>query len=945
MESNQSNMESYKESAPEVILIHSDDHEDGEQVQNLHEERSYNDMYLTHFLIDFNDLLSPVESHLQHTVNAPASEVKHTHIQTTSKKMPRPLIPVANLRLKRKLNSNNSTVPPKTRFTEAYKKSCNQNVIVIEDNVTLATSSVTITSKSEVRKRSSYQDAIVIEDDVTTLTTSTSTITSKSKRRRKASKQNVIVIEDDEQAPSTTSKNSIASDPKIENESLKITTCICSVKKADCCTLCSDFRGSAPSFPTTLFDSQNSTLKVILCFCDIIKLNCCSVCSISKPSTPLFPAGVESAMYPSSVDPRQENHAQSVHLHMHHFCPCLNMVYQYCPPPYRPPIVSYAQNRPYNLHHYQYTQFNMVPYSSQASATVAPQHALNIPSSPHHIASDAVFGQPCRDRRNLERLSTQEAPEAPSCSNNLDKNTRDSTNVRCFSPQEIQESTSNANGNSSGLTTDTFLKFLESSCVRAEQIAQRNRNRPCFRNIQNLCMRTRSEIMKPCTTISNIHSQGIPWATKDFIYAFIRLVNCWHILKGYLEKDGSLGKIDKELTSDFKSCYYKWEQDSMELAEELQRIFCNLDANISNPTPSTSGVQNQENASTQAAQAIYLNNRSPQTSPKTNEPNDSPGTVIFPTTSKEKNHAKGTRGILHIASSNSDQVVVLDSSDSSDKEGDSDNDGRVYMKPGSYSVPKKNESTSNSPRSFEFLETAQNVHRRVKEKPESVDKMWQNAQTAAPSLISKMSPTNQEVQVDSREEGIGNIQDLLPGGTDVQSWIDTGLYPVVNEAKVKEVHQNNPKPIVVLQRAKSTLLDVCGIDENSQYFLGGNGSSSKQINESCSKINIKPSEGENSATLSRNSNIKVEITSRTYRKRVETSELSKVTRGRIFPNEENKRCGNLPANSVAKFKEIINEMKATEFSIQLNRENIKVSAFSVLELDKSFFCRSMERLN
>lgn len=607
------------------------------------------------------------------------------------------------------------------------------------------------------------------------------------------------------------------------------------------------------------------------------------------------------------------------------------MVYQYCPPPYRPPIVSYAQNRPYNLHHYQYTQFNMVPYTSQASATVTPQHALNISPSPHHIATDAVFGQPCRERRNLER--PQDAQEVPSCSNNVDKTARDSPNVRCFSPPETQEPGLNTNNaNPTAVSTDTFLKFLESSCMRAEQIAQRNRNRPCFRNIQNLCMRTRSEIMKPCTTISNIHSQGIPWATKDFIYAFIRLVNCWHILKGYLEKDGSLGKIDKELTTEFKSCYYKWEQDSMELADELQRIFCNLDANISNPTPSTSGVQNQENAASQTTQAIYLNNRSPQTSPKVNEENDSPTTVVFPSTSKEKVHSKGTRGILHIAPTNGDQVVIIDSSDSSDKEGDSDNDGRVYMKPGSYCVPKRNESANNSPRSFEFLETAQNVHRRMRDKPESADKMWQNAQTAAPSLISKMSPTNQEPYVDSREEGIGIIQDLLPGGTDVQTWIDTGLYSVVNEVKVKEIHQNSPKPIVVLQRAKSTLLDVCGISDNAQYFLSGNEASSKQTNEVPAKINAKPVENESSSTLSRHSNSKVEITSRTYRKRVEANDLAKISRGRMFPGEENKRCGNLPANSTAKFKDIINEMKATEFSAHLNHENAKVSVFIVYKL-------------
>jgi hypothetical protein len=147
------------------------------------------------------------------------------------------------------------------------------------------------------------------------------------------------------------------------------------------------------------------------------------------------------------------------------------------------------------------------------------------------------------------------------------------------------------------MNTDSFIKFLERSCLTAEQIAYRNRNRPCFRNIQNLCIRTRSEILKPRTTISNIHSQGIPWATKDFIYAFVRLTNCWHILKGYWEnREGSaLGKIEKELTPGFKACYVRWERETVELATELTRIFYNLDVNQSNPGPSTVNVHTANN--------------------------------------------------------------------------------------------------------------------------------------------------------------------------------------------------------------------------------------------------------------------------------------------------------------------------------------------------------------
>lgn len=78
---------------------------------------------------------------------------------------------------------------------------------------------------------------------------------------------------------------------------------------------------------------------------------------------------------------------------------------------------------------------------------------------------------------------------------------------------------------------------------------------------------------------------GIPWATKDFIYAFVRLTNCWHILKGYWEnRDGSsLGKIEKELTPEFRACYVRWEKETMELASQLTRVFYNLDTNLVSP--------------------------------------------------------------------------------------------------------------------------------------------------------------------------------------------------------------------------------------------------------------------------------------------------------------------------------------------------------------------------
>lgn len=135
--------------------------------------------------------------------------------------------------------------------------------------------------------------------------------------------------------------------------------------------------------------------------------------------------------------------------------------------------------------------------------------------------------------------------------------------------------------NTTRIEDDELTKFIVEGCLKAETIAVRNQHRPCFKNIKHLCTRTRTDILKPRTTVANIHSQGIPWATKDFIFAFVRLINCWYILKGYLDDhDGSLGKIEATLTTDFKECYQKWQSLNKEMISYLINIFVSLDNGI-----------------------------------------------------------------------------------------------------------------------------------------------------------------------------------------------------------------------------------------------------------------------------------------------------------------------------------------------------------------------------
>lgn len=82
------------------------------------------------------------------------------------------------------------------------------------------------------------------------------------------------------------------------------------------------------------------------------------------------------------------------------------------------------------------------------------------------------------------------------------------------------------------------------------------------------------------------------------------------------------------------------------------------------------------------------------------------------------NPAKNVRGIIHLPSApiteTVDQANQTYSGDfcTTKEEGyDSEEERRVYMKPGSYSVPKKEGNEGGSPRAIEFLETAQNINK------------------------------------------------------------------------------------------------------------------------------------------------------------------------------------------------------------------------------------------
>ncbi|KAL3274102.1 hypothetical protein HHI36_015518 [Cryptolaemus montrouzieri] len=511
---------------------------------------------------------------------------------------------------------------------------------------------------------------------------------------------------------------------------------------------------------------------------------------------------------------------QNVHLHMHQVvCGCHGNLYPtpayYQPVSYRtppPPMVTYNPQhlaRPY-LQHYQYTQFNQysVPVPQVAAGSTTTMYSTN-------NQTDILFGT-ARDRR--ERLEVQEEileAEKPSESSGYD--------YGHVSPPPTKDLlTSNSEEN----VSENFVKFLERSCITAEQIAHRNRNRPCFRNIQNLCVRTRSEILKPCTTVSNIHSQGIPWATKDFIYAFVRLTNCWHILRGYWEnRDGpAIGKITKELTPEFRECYVRWEKETIDLAAQLTKVFYNLDTNINSPLhtgsvhaannlipPQVSLIKNPEFSKTTLVETITTTVTPIQTS--TIPSKNTRGLLHLPSPTETVDQANQTcAGDFFIKSPENTDCVILDNEEEEEVT-------KVYMKPGSYNVPKRTianntETTilNGSPRTIEFLETAQNVNKVM----EASERYWSN--NHCKKVIAK--PVKEEIdapQFNVQKWLISSrFSDYDNGSTGSSSPPNIGAYyidtPPISYGEIAMGQQDadlatqKPTTYTLLQREKNTSL-------------------------------------------------------------------------------------------------------------------------------------------
>uniref|UniRef100_A0A182NUD0 Bromo domain-containing protein n=1 Tax=Anopheles dirus TaxID=7168 RepID=A0A182NUD0_9DIPT len=122
-----------------------------------------------------------------------------------------------------------------------------------------------------------------------------------------------------------------------------------------------------------------------------------------------------------------------------------------------------------------------------------------------------------------------------------------------------------------------LLKLALDGCKKAEALAACHQKRPCFKKIDSLCARLKQDLLKPDNVMSNINSQGLAWAVKDFIFVFTRIMNAWIIIKGYVScKSEGLLSIQRELCPNFLHAFGRWHGATHELVQSLIKSFISL---------------------------------------------------------------------------------------------------------------------------------------------------------------------------------------------------------------------------------------------------------------------------------------------------------------------------------------------------------------------------------
>ncbi|XP_013195548.2 uncharacterized protein LOC106138813 [Amyelois transitella] len=124
-----------------------------------------------------------------------------------------------------------------------------------------------------------------------------------------------------------------------------------------------------------------------------------------------------------------------------------------------------------------------------------------------------------------------------------------------------------------------IVQLAIEACTDAENIAITHHNRPCFKNIHSICAKTRSNVQKPDSAVPNLHSQGIPWVIKNFIFSFVRILDGWKGAKELLsEKHETFSRIENKYYSpNIRECFVQWQAVTKEMLTHMYKTFKCLD--------------------------------------------------------------------------------------------------------------------------------------------------------------------------------------------------------------------------------------------------------------------------------------------------------------------------------------------------------------------------------
>ncbi len=140
-----------------------------------------------------------------------------------------------------------------------------------------------------------------------------------------------------------------------------------------------------------------------------------------------------------------------------------------------------------------------------------------------------------------------------------------------------------------------FKNIVIKGCESAENLAYFHRNRPCFKKINCLCARLKQDVDRADSVLANINSQGVPWAVKDFIFVFTRIVSEWNIIKDYVYNNSDGMRTIKSAISDrLVVSFLKWQEVTSDFVEDLTKSFDGLQELTLSQTRSTECQKNTD---------------------------------------------------------------------------------------------------------------------------------------------------------------------------------------------------------------------------------------------------------------------------------------------------------------------------------------------------------------